>query len=72
MSEVFSGRKGRFVSLADTITGFGCIKIYLELLEGEGDEYPEAAFYMMGTIEEAIEEGKKLANFGKWYIIFIK
>ena len=40
--------------------------INIELLEGEGDEYPEAAFYMMGTIEEAIEEGKKLANFGKW------
>jgi len=51
MSEVFSGRKGRFVSLNDTIAGFG------SLLEGEGDEYPEAAFYMMGTLEESFEEG---------------
>jgi len=31
-------------------------------LEGEGDEYPEAAFYMTGTLEEAIEEGIKLAK----------
>ena len=33
----------------------------LALLEGKGDEYPEAAFYMQGTLEEAFEEGKKLA-----------
>jgi len=32
-------------------------------LEGEGDEYPEAAFYMMGTLEESLEEGKRFANF---------
>ena len=51
MSEVFSGRKGRFVSLEDTVNGFR------SLLDGEGDEYPEAAFYMMGTMEEALEEG---------------
>jgi len=55
MSEVFSGRKGKFVSLTDTINGFKA------LLEGEGDDYPEAAFYMTGTLEEAIEEGKRLA-----------
>jgi F0F1-type ATP synthase beta subunit len=30
------------------------------LLEGEGDEYPEAGFYMMGTLEEAFEEGRRL------------
>lgn len=40
MSEVFIGRKGRFVKLEETIAGFGA------LLEGEGDEYPEAGFYM--------------------------
>jgi F0F1-type ATP synthase beta subunit len=63
MSEVFSGRKGRFVSLNDTIAGFGCISYFiLALLEGEGDEYPEAAFYMMGTLEESFEEGKRLAQ----------
>jgi F-type H+-transporting ATPase subunit beta len=32
------------------------------LLDGEGDEYPEAAFYMMGTLEESFEEGKRLAQ----------
>jgi hypothetical protein len=33
-------------------------------LEGEGDEFPEAAFYMMGTMEEAFEEGRRLASLG--------
>lgn len=58
MSEVFSGRKGRFVSINDTVTGFKA------LLDGEGDEYPEGAFYMMGTMEEAVEEGRRLASMG--------
>jgi len=56
MSEVFSGRAGKFVSLKDTISGFKA------LLEGAGDEYPEAAFYMQGTLEESIEEGKRMAS----------
>ena len=56
MSEVFSGLKGRFVSLNDTIEGFSA------LLEGEGDEYPEGAFYMQGTLEEAFETGRKMAE----------
>jgi len=56
MSEVFSGRKGRFVQLNDTVEGFGA------LLEGEGDDYPETAFYMTGTLEEAFEEGRRLAQ----------
>jgi len=55
MSEIFSGRKGKLVSLQDTISGFKA------LLEGQGDEYPESAFYMQGKLEEAIEEGKKMA-----------
>ena len=54
MSEVFSGRKGKFVSLKDTVEGFSA------LLEGAGDEYPEAAFYLTGTLEEAFEEGVKM------------
>jgi F0F1-type ATP synthase beta subunit len=58
MSEVFSGRPGRFISLEDTVAGFRA------LLDGEGDEYPEAAFYMMGSMEEALEEGRKLASLG--------
>ncbi|CAK72651.1 unnamed protein product (macronuclear) [Paramecium tetraurelia] len=55
MSEVFSGRKGKFVSLNDTISGFRA------LLDGEGDEYPENAFYMQGTFEDVIEEAKRVA-----------
>ncbi len=44
--------------------------MFLALLDGEGDEYPEAAFYMMGTLEESFEEGKRLANFTikKWLL----
>ena len=45
MSEIFTGRKGKFVELKDTIEGFSA------LLEGKGDDYPEAAFYMQGTLE---------------------
>ena len=60
MSEVFSGKKGKFVELKQTIDGFGA------LLEGAGDDYPEAAFYMTGTLEEAIARGASLAqNDGK-------
>lgn len=38
------------------------ILIFLALLQGEGDEYPEAAFYMTGTLEEAFEEGRRMAT----------
>jgi len=55
MSEVFSGLKGKFVSLNDSVNGFKA------LLEGEGDDYPESAFYMVGNLEEALEEGRRLA-----------
>ena len=54
MAEMFSGMPGRFVELADTIEGFG------QLLEGAGDEYPEASFYMVGDIQSAFEKGNKL------------
>ena len=56
MSEVFSGKPGKFVALNETISGFNA------LLSGEGDMYPEAAFYMVGNLEEAFEQGKKLAR----------
>ena len=56
MSEVFSGRPGKFVSIKDTVDGFGA------LIAGEGDDYPEAAFYMTGTLEEAIERGIQMAK----------
>ncbi|XDZ65713.1 F0F1 ATP synthase subunit beta [Alphaproteobacteria bacterium LSUCC0684] len=55
VAEVFTGSPGKLVSLEDTIKGFKGI------VEGEYDDLPEAAFYMVGTIEEAIEKGKKMS-----------
>jgi F-type H+/Na+-transporting ATPase subunit beta len=55
VAEVFTGSPGVFVDLADTIRGFK------GLTEGKYDHLPEAAFYMVGTIEQAVEKGKKLA-----------
>src|SRR5437764_5125088 len=55
VAEVFTGSPGVFVDLADTIRGFR------GLCEGKYDHLPEAAFYMVGNIEEAVEKGKKLA-----------
>ena len=54
VAEQFTGLKGVYVSIEDTIKGFKMI------MDGEVDEYPEAAFNLVGTIEEAIEKGKKL------------
>ncbi|MFC7053201.1 F0F1 ATP synthase subunit beta [Hansschlegelia quercus] len=56
VAEIFTGSPGVFVDLADTIKGFK------ELIEGKHDALPEAAFYMVGTIEQAIEKAKKLAE----------
>jgi len=55
VAEVFTGAPGKYVSLKDTIKGFKMIA------SGELDHLPEQAFYMVGTIEEAIEKAKKLA-----------
>src|SRR5881227_296177 len=55
VAEVFTGSPGKFVDLADSIKGFR------GLCEGKYDHLPEQAFYMVGTIEEAVEKGKKLA-----------
>ena len=55
VAEVFTGSPGVFVDLADTIRGFK------GLCEGKYDHLPEAAFYMVGTIEAAVEKGKRLA-----------
>ncbi len=55
VAEVFTGSPGKLVDLADTIKGFK------GLCEGKYDHLPEAAFYMVGSIEEAVEKGKKLA-----------
>ena len=54
VAEVFTGSKGKFVNLADTIAGFK------GLVEGKYDDLPEAAFYMVGTMDEAIEKAKTL------------
>ncbi len=54
VAEQFTGLKGVFVSIEDTIKGFNMI------IDGKVDEYPEAAFNLVGTIEEAIEKGKKI------------
>ena len=55
VAEVFTGSPGIFVKLEDTIRSFKGI------LSGDYDDLPEAAFYMVGTIEEAVEKAKKLA-----------
>ena len=54
VAEAFTGRPGVFVPIEDTIKGFNMI------MDGEVDQYPEAAFHMVGTIEDAIEAGKKI------------
>ncbi|HJK86978.1 MAG TPA: F0F1 ATP synthase subunit beta [Candidatus Megaira endosymbiont of Nemacystus decipiens] len=54
VAEVFTGMPGKLVDLKDTIAGFKGI------VEGRYDHLPEAAFYMVGNIEEAIEKGEKL------------
>ena len=55
VAEVFTGSPGKLVALEDTIKGFKGI------LEGEYDDLPEAAFYMVGTIEEVVEKAKVMA-----------
>ncbi len=56
VAEVFTGAPGVFVQLEDTIKGFKGI------IEGEYDHLPEQAFYMVGTIEDAVAKGKKMAE----------
>ncbi len=55
VAEIFTGTPGVLVPLEETIRGFK------EIVEGKHDDLPEAAFYMVGTIDEAIEKGKELA-----------
>jgi len=54
VAEQFTGIEGKLVSIEDTIKGFNMI------IDGEVDKYPEAAFMLVGTIEEAIEKGERL------------
>jgi F-type H+-transporting ATPase subunit beta len=55
VAEVFTGAPGKYVELKDTIKGFK------EIIEGKHDALPEQAFYLVGTIEEAIEKAKSIA-----------
>jgi F-type H+-transporting ATPase subunit beta len=54
VAEQFTGKQGRYVKVQDTIKGFK------EIVEGKHDELPEQAFYMVGTIDEAIEQAQKM------------
>jgi len=54
VAEQFTGLKGVYVSIEDTIRGFNAI------MDGEVDQYPEAAFNLVGTLEDVIEKGKKM------------
>lgn len=53
VAEVFTGSPGKYVKVEDTVRGFK------EILEGKHDNLPESAFYMVGSIEEAVEKAKK-------------
>jgi F-type H+-transporting ATPase subunit beta len=53
VAEVFTGMDGKFVKVGDTVRGFK------EILDGKHDELPENAFYMVGTIEDAVEKAAK-------------
>jgi F-type H+-transporting ATPase subunit beta len=55
VGEVFTGRPGKYVKVADTVRSFK------EILEGKHDDLPEGAFYMCGTIEDAIENAKSMS-----------
>jgi F-type H+-transporting ATPase subunit beta len=54
VAEVFTGTKGKYVPVAETVKGFK------EIIEGKHDDLPEAAFYMVGTIEEAQERAERI------------
>jgi len=54
VAEQFTGREGKYVPLADTVTGFK------EILEGRHDDLPEQAFYMTGNIDDAVENANRM------------
>jgi F-type H+-transporting ATPase subunit beta len=56
VAEIFTGTPGEFVSLEDTVTGFKAI------VAGEYDHLPEAAFYLVGNMDQAIAKAEKLAK----------
>ena len=54
MAEQFTGLKGKYVKVADTVRGFK------EIVDGKHDEIPEQAFYMQGTIDDVLEKSEQL------------
>ena len=54
VAEVFTGQPGEYVRIDDTVSGFR------EILDGKHDDLPEQAFYMVGSIEKAVEKGELL------------
>jgi F-type H+-transporting ATPase subunit beta len=56
VAEVFTGRPGKYVPIQETVRGFK------EILEGQHDDLPEQAFYMVGTIDEAVEQAKTMRS----------
>jgi F-type H+-transporting ATPase subunit beta len=58
VAQRFTGREGKYVKVTDTVRGFS------EILEGKHDDLPEQAFYMVGTIEEAREQGERMKKQG--------
>jgi F-type H+-transporting ATPase subunit beta len=54
VAEAFTGTPGQFVDIKDTVRGFK------EILEGKHDALPEQAFYMVGPIEEAVEQARSM------------
>jgi ATP synthase alpha/beta chain, C terminal domain len=59
VAEVFTGSPGKYVPLSETLRGFR------EILDGKHDELPEGAFYMVGTIDEAIQKAKEMQEKGE-------
>ena len=64
VAEVFTGTPGKFVKLEDTIKGFKSI------VDGEHDNIPEAAFYLVGTIDEVLKKANKISKEKKWKKLF--
>jgi F-type H+-transporting ATPase subunit beta len=56
VAEQFTGFEGKYVQIQDTVRGFA------EVLDGKHDDLPEQAFYMVGTIEEAVEKGRRMSS----------
>ena len=59
VAEVFTGSPGKYVPLSETLRGFR------EILDGKHDDLPEQAFYMVGSIDEAVQKAKDMAEKGE-------